>query len=239
MIFVYLLKIDNLIENSDNEKAISRVDGLLDDNRLAALKRMSNNPKGAAMARGAGILLQYAATCILKGELDFASDECQCPVKELSVKELSITELLAYVKERINMSYKKGPSDKPYWTDERLPYFNISHSGDYVAIAISKSEVGIDLQKSVSTGKIPDKEIDMAKRFFSEHESELVSMDKQMFYKLWARKEALGKCDGIGVRPYLDKDLSDFSRGIGAGYQWYEQTMDEYSLCVCVAKDSV
>ena len=39
-----------------------------------------------------------------------------------------------------------GENEKPYLKNQGL-YFNISHSGSYVALATSETEVGVDIEK--------------------------------------------------------------------------------------------
>ncbi len=100
-----------------------------------------------------------------------------------------------------------GVHGKPY--AENGSFFNISHSGDYVVIALSDCEVGCDIEvfKDLNyerTGKIVF------------HENELQKLgnvkDKRaFFYELWTRKEAFIKCigEGFGFKT-SSLDLSSF-----------------------------
>lgn len=102
-----------------------------------------------------------------------------------------------------NMIYDVSAYGKPYFKNYRDIYFNISHSGEYVACAFSKRPVGIDIQ-------IKDKaNINIAKRFFTEKEYDYINKSENpenTFIRLWALKESYLKCIGTG----LSGGLSEF-----------------------------
>jgi 4'-phosphopantetheinyl transferase len=82
-------------------------------------------------------------------------------------------------------------------------HYNISHSGDWILIAIARSGVGIDVEKMEDhfdyTG--------MLKRCFSLPEVRHLQSGFQArdsFYLLWTRKEALLKATGIGLVEHLE-----------------------------------
>ena len=85
---------------------------------------------------------------------------------------------------------------KPYLSDYRHVHFNISHSGEYVACAVSDKPVGVDIQK------IGEYNCDVAKRVCNEKELKQIenSSDKASeFTKLWTQKEAVLKMYGTGI----------------------------------------
>ncbi|MBR0147325.1 MAG: 4'-phosphopantetheinyl transferase superfamily protein [Eubacterium sp.] len=75
-------------------------------------------------------------------------------------------------------------------------HFNISHSDDYIAVAIADRPVGIDVE--VKT----DPDLKVTSRFYSPAEQQAVrtaSDPQREFRRLWTRKEAYVKCTGTGI----------------------------------------
>lgn len=79
--------------------------------------------------------------------------------------------------------------------------FNLSHSGDYVLIAVAQEhKVGIDVERIRSDMEFES----IAHRFFSPNETaELTSMPPEQktiaFFNCWTRKEAYIKAQGLGL----------------------------------------
>ena len=89
----------------------------------------------------------------------------------------------------------KNKNGKPYIPDLPEFHFNISHSGEWTVIAVSDSEIGVDIQliKPVRNG--------LAKRFFTRREN--LKLDKlnneeynAEFTRMWTMKEARTKVTG-------------------------------------------
>ena len=83
---------------------------------------------------------------------------------------------------------------KPYFDGNPL-HFNVSHSGEYLAIAISKHPVGIDIQepKLIKDG--------MFRKVVQQEEDCLIGENRQKdFLRLWALKESFVKAEGKGLR---------------------------------------
>lgn len=84
---------------------------------------------------------------------------------------------------------------KPQLKDNSL-YFNLSHSGNYVVLAVADCELGIDIEK------IAPYNSNVAERCFTKDELEWLKQQKydayQPFYYLWTGKEAVMKAVGIG-----------------------------------------
>lgn len=94
-------------------------------------------------------------------------------------------------------SFIKNKYGKPYDEKKRF-YFNISHSGDYVALIFGKTENGIDIE-AVSDGYI-----EFCDRVLMQSEYEmLLNTDKaardEVFMRCWTAKEAYLKYKGIGI----------------------------------------
>ncbi|MFL9484061.1 4'-phosphopantetheinyl transferase family protein [Chitinophagaceae bacterium LWZ2-11] len=77
-------------------------------------------------------------------------------------------------------------------------YYNVSHSGNVILIAIAKGDVGVDVEKvepafpykDVLTYIFSNEEIEDLNRF---------ALPRERFYTLWTRKEALLKATGKGI----------------------------------------
>ena len=84
----------------------------------------------------------------------------------------------------------KNAYGKPYFA--LGPYFNISHSGKYVIMAISSKEVGVDIEENV------EKDMDVLLKIFNEAEAKMVK-EHADFYYLWCAKDSLIKCIGASI----------------------------------------
>ncbi len=140
-------------------------------------------------------------------------------------------EVLSLLRERgpARYDYLYGPHGKPYFADPGLPYFNLSHSGDYVVVALAGTECGIDLQKREEGKNL----ISLAERFFTPGEAEKVRLEGEpAFYRLWTRKEAYGKCTGEGIARALKIDPEDGS--LTGDLEWMAWDGQEgYYLAAC------
>ena len=108
----------------------------------------------------------------------FEKDQLRCLLSSYLISQLSNSEL------------KKNETGKPYF--ENGPYFNISHSGKYVIMAISNNEVGVDIEENV------EKNMDVLLKIFNEAESKMIK-EHADFYYLWCAKESLIKCMGSSI----------------------------------------
>ncbi len=128
-----------------------------------------------------------------------------------------------------------GEHGKPYIVNSFIHY-NISHSGRYVVLVTAQNEVGVDIQekKTVRAKKI-------AIRFFDDKERLAVcactdeKMQEDLFYQIWCRKEAYGKCLGVGLNEnvlhtnVLSASLED--------YEFHDLDMVEgYQISICSRK---
>lgn len=89
---------------------------------------------------------------------------------------------------------------KPYAKGLNV-HFSISHSGDYVACAVSDKEIGIDIEK------IREINPEISKRFACESELEYIKTHPNGLFEIWTLKEAYFKCIGTG----LGTDIKDVS----------------------------
>ncbi|ODS23131.1 hypothetical protein AB835_10440 [Candidatus Endobugula sertula] len=87
---------------------------------------------------------------------------------------------------------------KPFCHQAKTSFFNLSHSGNWVVMAIStQSEVGIDIDfpRDINLPSI-------MKRVCSEqqiHQCLNSSIPEELFLYFWVQKEAISKADGQGI----------------------------------------
>jgi phosphopantetheinyl transferase len=86
---------------------------------------------------------------------------------------------------------------KPFCTDPQALAFNLSHTGNWVALGLSgKGPVGVDIE-------MPDRRVAaqrLSTRVFSAAEQAIVQQEGTAgFLCLWTRKEARVKAEGTGV----------------------------------------
>ena len=192
------------------------------------------NPEAKAASLGAGMLLQKIAWDMRDG------------VENAGTITFEEEELLALLQKRIckgktgplEFTYRYGEMGKPEILDFPKK-FNLSHSGEYVICAVADGEVGADIQKWV-----PYKER-TAERFFAPEEGKLLqeldeSRRMELFYRLWARKEAYGKYTGQGIGRVVQENLWNEQAWAAKGIRFLELQPEEgYSLAVCYSQTEV
>ncbi|RAP52493.1 MAG: hypothetical protein BZ137_08615 [Methanosphaera sp. rholeuAM130] len=101
-----------------------------------------------------------------------------------------------------NPLFKTGKYDKPYIVNYPNIHFNMSHSGKYVACAISDTQVGIDIEYND-----PTIDLNIARNYFFNSEYENIIKSKNPsdeFFKYWVLKESYMKYTGLGFNLPLD-----------------------------------
>ncbi len=98
--------------------------------------------------------------------------------------------------ERESFSFAYGEHKKPYLQGVSMPYFNLSHSGDFVVVAISATaEVGVDIEE------IKEFREGVLKKVFTEKEIAYIKNQpdqNQACYQQWSLKESVIKAIGTG-----------------------------------------
>lgn len=93
----------------------------------------------------------------------------------------------------------KNNHGKPYLIGIDNCFFNITHSGDWVAVAISNAEVGIDLEynESFDFNEVIDYVLSEREKIFFLQLSD--SFKCETFYRFWTLKESFVKAIGTGL----------------------------------------
>ncbi len=130
------------------------------------------------------------------------------------------------------------PSFLPPFDDH---YFNISHSGDFVVMAMGDSPVGVDVERTGRT-----KDFKKLLRFFYDHEKNRVLKapdGEDEFYKIWTFREAFSKLVGVGLVLYSHEEITiDYDKNKVSyndkDYGFYEYDIKTgYRLSLCVPGD--
>ena len=95
----------------------------------------------------------------------------------------------------------RSPSGKPYFEDPSAPAFSLCHTGTWAAAVLGdgqSGEVGIDLERVRPYPRAKQ----VAERFFTQDQAREFSESGETplsFFRLWTKKEAVAKMNGIGL----------------------------------------
>lgn len=133
----------------------------------------------------------------------FENDRLRSLYGEIMARSLAVQELHIANDKLVKKINEHG---RPYFDNVENWHYSISHSGKYVACAVSNFNLGVDIEhKNGYKEKI-------SKRFFAKDEIESLSLcdesnREKLFYTFWTIKESYVKYLGVG----LVKELSSFS----------------------------
>ena len=102
-----------------------------------------------------------------------------------------------------NLTLKKSQSGKPYFEGADNLFFSISHDADTVCVAISDSEVGVDIESNrhiSSQNKI-------SARYFTKQEQTDIAEKRLDFLTVWTKREAYAKLLGTSLASTLAAEL--------------------------------
>lgn len=159
---------------------------------------------------------------------------------EDKIRSLAATLLLDELLKEYNlnerdMEYFQGENKKPYFNNSDI-FFSLSHSGDYVAAAISDKEIGIDIEQVHTINH------NIAKRFFTEKEIGYIENDDD-FFKLWVQKESFVKAIGTGLACPLNsfEIINSYNESFvlfnNKKYSFTVNSIDDYKTAVCTEVD--
>ena len=198
-------------------------------NRVAKLK----NEKDRMLSVGAETLLSMAVSKYLSGKLFSSHTERVIEV------DLSAIDAVTFAAEEMR-TVAAGKNGKPYL--EAVPdlFYNLSHSGTKVLLAVSDREIGCDIQK------VSGNRERIVKRFYTEAEQAYVSGSAERFTEIWSRKESFVKAVGLGI----SADFTAFSVSDADGNAVLSEKLsgedwelisakwpEGYRGCICVRKE--
>ncbi|MBL1228788.1 4'-phosphopantetheinyl transferase superfamily protein [Enterococcus sp. BWB1-3] len=137
---------------------------------------------------------------------------------------------------------EKNEYGKPFFQDLPNYSFNISHSKDWIVLAVSSAEVGIDIEYNE-----PFDHDEVVESFFAESEKQfffrtITNQETKVFYRFWTLKESYIKAVGKGMTVKLDSfSIELWNRPISINndkrFELLEiPFVDDYTLSVCFEK---
>lgn len=177
----YLADIGPLVEPS----VYKRLFEAMTPKRAERVSKLKNR-NDRLLSIGAETLLSMAVSKYLSGKLFSSHTERVIEV------DLSAIDAVTFAAEEMR-TVAAGKNGKPYL--EAVPdlFYNLSHSGTKVLLAVSDREIGCDIQK------VSGNRERIVKRFYTEAEQAYVSGSAERFTEIWSRKESFVKAVGLGI----------------------------------------
>ncbi|WP_193754363.1 4'-phosphopantetheinyl transferase superfamily protein [Microbulbifer sp. Q7] len=119
------------------------------------------------------------------------------------------------------LQFDRLPSGKPLLVDFPELHFSLSHSGQWIALAVScEAPIGIDIEQP----RKPRDFLRIARHYFHPQECALLEsppleLMPMHFYRLWTMKEAFFKARGTGISEGLGRiNLAGYHLGEGVSF---------------------
>ena len=173
---VYVWNVSSYFSLSEEDEIWEKSLALIDKERRTKLEKY-RNPKDRARSLAAGLLLRY-------GFLQYRKQDENPGINT-----------------QYDLTCGQGAHEKPYFLHYPKVQFNLSHSGDYIALVIGEEQCGIDVQepRRLSDG--------FRREFYHEQEKEWLENHPEDDIRLFSLKEAVMKFTGEG----LSKGMNHFS----------------------------
>ncbi|MDD2488238.1 MAG: 4'-phosphopantetheinyl transferase superfamily protein [Bacteroidales bacterium] len=144
--------------------------------------------------------MEYLIYHIDKAKEQFGEDKTLSTPKQISLWSKQI--LLEIIKKKglkFNFTIECTVEGKPFFKFNKELHFSISHTNQYIAIALSNKQIGIDIEQERKYKK------NLVERFLHPKEALILSNlstlkeKDQAFTKIWTIKESYVKCTGTGI----------------------------------------
>lgn len=162
--------------------------------------------------------------------LSFLNEEDLSSISKIKLEKVKIEKAISTaIKNKYIKDYYLSNKGKPLSNNI---YFNISHSGSKLVLALDKSHpVGVDIEE------IKDHKIDLKDKVCSDIEKQYVK-DYKSFLEIWTNKESLIKCIGGTIFKSIKSitSLPINGRKIYEDKIYYSKTIeiDNYILSVTI-----
>lgn len=240
MLTLYLMEVTPLRNEKKFKKALELVDGARRE-RVLSIRQEKNR----ALSLGAGMLLFLALKEYGQEGAGTAWEEGGVPERKPIIRRVSADQLLSEEGGGcgiVPVQLYKTPTGKLYFADQPGLFFSLSHSGDYALCVLSDREVGADIQVWRSTSGV-----NLAKKVLHASEWELyarcdTAKQTEIFFSLWAAKEACIKCTGEGLSKAMSELIAEPASGritdskTGRSFRFYAiPLLTGYSVAICEA----
>lgn len=140
-----------------------------------------------------------------------------------TIMEYYVVKQQLSLEDGVDFSYNKN--GKPSVKGKKP--FNISHKDGILAVAVSTSDVGVDIQKKIRFTQKLAKEICSPQEFEAVMSSEDPSLE---LTKLWTMKESFLKMKGANMNHYDIKTMLDNAKE----FMFNFKIEGEYVVCECI-----
>ncbi len=131
----------------------------------------------------------------------------------------------------MSLEFRRDPAGKPFIVNASGCEFSISHSGEWLAIAMGGAPVGIDIET-----RTPGVEVSkLATRFFSAADAALLNAQSPHernahFARQWVAKEAALKAAGVGISQHLHKAECVLANGEICEVRWAVNRVERFVI---------
>ncbi len=142
------------------------------------------------------------------------------------------------------LHYGYTENGKPYLPEAAGFHFNISHSEEYVMLAVSDTETGCDIEKIAHADMRMAKQILTANEYMHFLDTPESERDR-MFFRYWTAKESVMKMLGKGFRMDPSSFAIEFTPLLKAvradipPHTLVQSEISGYAYAVCTAKENI
>lgn len=115
-----------------------------------------------------------------------------------------LSEILKLEYNIYNYEIIKNNNGKPYLKENTL-YYNISHKKNFIVIAISKKEIGIDVEEYISNKNY---DLTILNYYYTSSERKIIKNNAKLMIEYWTKKESYIKLVGGRLSDIKSLDIS-------------------------------
>lgn len=192
---IYVWNISSYFELREEDPEWQQALELIEQERREKIQKFRNH-KDKARSLAAGLLLRYGYLQYVAFKGNSRNDlyeQINAQQIDKEIKCAGKDSLMMPYGDGVILSCQEGEHEKPYLVDYPEVHFNLSHSGDYVALVIGESECGIDVQEPRNLSER------FCLKFFHEEELSWLEEHSGTEMNMFSLKEAFMKYSGRGM----------------------------------------